>query len=49
LPRDAPFPMCRSRIVQILNVPMEILGSRKCWREFFRSPRSIIQANGPTK
>ena len=34
LPRDAPFPMRRYRIVQILNVEVESLGGRKQWRGF---------------
>jgi hypothetical protein len=32
--RDAPLPELRSRLIEILNVPIEILGGRKCWRGF---------------
>jgi len=32
--RDAPFPMLRSRLIEILYVPIEILERQKCWRGF---------------
>src|SRR5262245_17998525 len=32
--RDAPFPRLLSRLIEILNVPIEILGERKSWRGF---------------
>jgi hypothetical protein len=37
--QDAPFPGQRFRIAQILTVPVEILGERKCWTAFL----SILQ------
>jgi hypothetical protein len=32
--RDAPFPVRRFPFIEILNVPIEILGDRQCWRGF---------------